>query len=242
VPYPCEPVDRSVMTPRYGEASMCFSATASFVSAGVVGVAGAAALPFVRDRRELPLALLGLGFAAHQLTEGVVWSQLEATGARTIRSPAVAVWLVFAWVLLPVWVPLAMSLVEPDRTRRRIMTAAAVLGGIVAAVLGLVSFTRSVPASVVSGHLSYIVPFTHTGPIVWAYVAATCGPPLLSTHPLLRAWGVALTVAMAATATLQARGFASLWCWFAALLTLVLTGFLASRRHRPVHGTRLQDL
>jgi hypothetical protein len=200
----------------------------------VVGAASAATLPLVRERRELPLALLGLGFAGHQLLEGVVWLQLDASGAATVRSPAVEAWLLFAWVLVPVWVPVALALVEPEGPRRRAMTVLAALGATVAVGLGAATLVWSVPATAVAGHLSYVVPFRPTQPVVIAYVVATCGAPLLSSHPWLRAWGVALTVAMAATATLQARGFASLWCWFAALLTVMVAAHLAAGRTRVV--------
>jgi hypothetical protein len=209
---------------------MCFSATASLASAGLVGAAGVATLPLVRERRQIPLALLGLGFAGHQLLEGLVWRQLDTTGSTTVRSPAVEAWLLFAWVLLPVWVPVALALVEPDGSRRRAMTVLAGLGTAVAAVLGAASFRWAVPATAVAGHLSYVVPFRPTQPVVIAYVVAACGAPLLSSHVWLRAWGVALTVAMAATAALQARGFASLWCWFAALLTVMIAAHLATDR------------
>jgi hypothetical protein len=215
---------------------MCFGATASYVGAGVVGAAGATTLTLVRDRRELPLALLGVGFAAHQLLEGVVWQQLDAAGATRLRSPAVELWLVFAWVLLPLWVPVAVGLVEPDRARQRLMRGLTALGAVVATTLSLVSYKASVQAVIVSGHLSYVVPDRRLAPpVVAAYVVVTCGPPLLSSHRTLRAWGVALSISMAATAVLQNRGFASVWCYFAALLTVMLIAHLAFRPTATPH-------
>ena len=132
---------------------MCFSATASFVSGGLLLATGAATVPFVRRPRELPLALLGLGFAGHQLVEGVIWGQVEAAAPHHVRTPAVGLWLLFAWVLLPVWVPAAVALVEPDPRRRRALTGLAAVGGTVSVVLGAVAVFAPVGASGFGGHL-----------------------------------------------------------------------------------------
>jgi hypothetical protein len=214
---------------------VCFSATASFASAGLVGAVGAATVPLVRRPREAPLALLGLAFAGHQFVEGVVWLQLTGSGRTTVRSPAVELWLLFAWALLPVLVPVAMAMVEPDPRRRPALVALGVGGVVVGVTLGAASFLGSVPARVVADHLSYVVP---TGPAKLAilpYLVVTCGPPLLSSHTSLRAWGVALTTAMGVTAVLQNAGFASLWCWFAAILSvMVLAHFARLRTGAPV--------
>jgi hypothetical protein len=215
---------------------VCFSATASYTSAALLGAAGVAVFPFVRERREVPLALLGVGFAAHQLLEGVIWTEATSTGNGPVRTPAVELWLLFAWSLLPVWVPLAVALVEPDRRRRLLMVAMAPVGVAVGLFLGVASFTARVAATAEAGHLVYSVPFSQGWIVVIPYVAVTCGSPLVAGAPYLRVWGVALATAMATTASLQARGFSSVWCFFAAILTIVLLGHFASRSMRHPAG------
>ena len=99
---------------------MCFSAEADFVSGAVIGAIGVATLSQVDKPRELPLAALPIAFALHQFTEGFVWQELDG-GATRATGPAVYVYLVFAWVLLPVLVPTAIMLLEPPgRARRRL--------------------------------------------------------------------------------------------------------------------------
>src|SRR5690606_8801407 len=137
---------------------MCFNATASFVAAGVVGTAGMATLPLIRRAREVPLALFGVAFGAHQLLEGVVWTQMTAADVMVLRTPVVALWLVFAWALLPFWVPLALLLVETDGRRRRLMAVLAGGGAVVGLVLGVASFVGRVHAWAIDSHLSYVVP------------------------------------------------------------------------------------
>jgi hypothetical protein len=214
---------------------VCFGATASFAAAGLVGATGAATLPLARGVREAPLALFGVAFAAHQSVEGFVWLELGRAGTTSLRSPAVAVWLVFAWAVLPLWVPVALALVEPDRRRRRLMAVLAGCGALVGLALGAASFIGSVHARVVASHLSYVVPSGPARLAILPYVIVTCAPPLLSSHRLLQAWGLALALSMGLTAWLQQAGFASIWCFFAAgLSALLLVHFARSRRDTPL--------
>ena len=50
---------------------MCFSAEADFVSGAVIGAIGIATLTKVDRPRELPLAVLPLAFALHQVARGL---------------------------------------------------------------------------------------------------------------------------------------------------------------------------
>jgi hypothetical protein len=212
---------------------VCFSATASFTSAAVLGVGGAATLASVRRGRDVPLALLGIGFAGHQLAEGVIWRQLAVSGSVRLPSPALGLWVLYSWILLPVWVPVALALVEPARGRRHAMAGLAGAGAAVGGAIVVLALRGSVVASARSGHISYILT---TSPGLWIgvpYVLVTCIPPLLSSHGFLRLWGLALVVSMGLTAVLATRQFESVWCFCAALLTLMLLGWFVARRRGP---------
>jgi hypothetical protein len=201
---------------------MCFSATASLASGLLVGGLGVATLPLVPERRQLPFAALPVLFGVHQLLEGVAWRQLDDTAAAAIRTPAVVAWLVIAWTLLPVWVPLSVSLFEPDRRRRRIMHGLAVLGAVVGAFLLYVSFHDQVTVMIEQHHLRYDFPL-HPGWMVSAtYVAATCLALVLSSHRFVVVFGLAMTVAMVVTTAMNAYAFSSVWCFFAAGLSVGL--------------------
>jgi len=76
---------------------VCFSAEADFVSGAVIGAIGIATLTQVERPREIPLAILPLAFALHQIAEGFVWRDLDA-GANHSTGVAVYLYLAFAWV------------------------------------------------------------------------------------------------------------------------------------------------
>lgn len=92
---------------------MCFSATASF-SAGVVLVGlGAFTLRAVLHPRELLLASIPLLFGIQQLIEGAVWLTFRYE-APLVNSVMTYLFSPFSHVLWPVYVPLAVLLIEPS--------------------------------------------------------------------------------------------------------------------------------
>lgn len=200
---------------------MCFSAEADFVSGAVIGAIGVATLTQVGKPRELPLAALPLAFALHQFTEGFVWRDLDA-GATHTTGPAVYGYLLFAWVLLPILVPLAIMLLEPPGHARRRIVGFVAIGAVTSAYLS---------ASLISGDV-----FAHSGghTVLYGgagryadaatvlYVIATCGAPLFSRHRNIVWFGVANLVAVSAIATVQAEGLTSIWCSWAAIVSVLI--------------------
>jgi hypothetical protein len=215
---------------------MCFSAAASFTSGAIVGGIGVATLPMVRSKREIPFAALPLLFGAHQLLEGVIWTQLDrAPVGASIRSPAVIVWLFIAWTLFPICVPVAVALFEPDPRRRRLMYGLAGLGAATGILLLVSSIALGSTVHVDQHHLRYNLTLNPTWVFALPYVAATCLPMLLSTHRFVITFGIVLTAAMGLTAAVSAWAFSSVWCFFAAILSagLFLHYFAARSDERP---------
>jgi hypothetical protein len=200
---------------------MCFSAEADFVSAAVIGAIGVATLSQVEKPREIPLAALPLAFALHQLAEGFVWQDLDA-GTIHATGPAVYVYLLFAWVLLPVFVPVAIMLLEPPGRARRRIAGFVAIGAVASAYLSV-----SLIAGNVSAHSGgHVVLYGGAGRYADAatalYIVATCGAPLLSRHRNVVWFGVGNLGAVAAVATVQAEGLTSIWCSWAAFVSVLI--------------------
>ena len=96
---------------------MCFSAEADLATGLVAGLAGVDALRHARQPGERALGALPVLFGVHQLTEVFVWWGLTDRVPWTVGDAAVWLYLSFAFVLLPVFVPLAVLAVEPDARR-----------------------------------------------------------------------------------------------------------------------------
>ena len=91
---------------------MCFSATASFAAGGLLLGVGSLTLRRARTPRERPFAAIPLLFAIQQFIEGVIWLTFsrEAPLLNTVMTHAYSF---FSHVLWPVYVPVAVLLIEP---------------------------------------------------------------------------------------------------------------------------------
>ena len=210
---------------------MCFSAEADFVSGALVSAVGVATLTKVEHPRELALGALPLAFGLHQIVEGFVWLGLDGHADESTSDLAAHVYVAFAWVLLPFLVPLAIRLVEPDRGRRRAMTPFVVLGGVVGLYLLSSMLEHGVSAHIVEHTIQYGGAGDLAVAATALYVVATCVPPLLSSHRGIVWFGALDLVAVGVIAWAQADGLTSLWClWAAVVSVLIYVQFVVWRR------------
>jgi hypothetical protein len=100
---------------------MCFSAAASFLTAGLTGTIGAVALAQTTERRQWPLATIPMLFALQQAAEGLLWLTLPVAPDSSPADLLVTLYLLFAEVFWPVYVPLAVLILEQDKKRRHLM-------------------------------------------------------------------------------------------------------------------------
>lgn len=199
---------------------MCFSPQGDLVGGVVVTAIGVDACRHLRGREtHLLLAALPLLLGAHQIIESLVWWGLEGDVPHSLGRIAMWAYLAIALVVVPVFVPFAIMRLEPTARRRWFIAPFALLGTVVAAVL-LVQMVQG-PVSVQRGsyHLAYSIGLHGGVPIVGLYVLATCGSLLLSGYKHIVVVGVANLVAVVVLARLTADGFASLWCFYAALVS-----------------------
>lgn len=214
---------------------MCFDATASFAGGIVVTGLAVTTVRLVRDRRELWFASLPLIFGIHQILEGIIWRQVDQSTELSVRSPAVEAWLFIAWFLLPIWLPLSVRAFEPDQRKRTWMTALAVLGAITGTFLYLSSMAYATDVIVNGHHLEYRLPFHPGWPMGIPYVTATCLPLLLSSRRFVNRFGVAMVLSMGVSVAIAAKEFSSVWCFFAALLSIsLLVHYLLERHTQPM--------
>ncbi len=207
---------------RATDLRMCFSATASFVAAGAIGVVGVATLRHVREPRALLFAAVPLLFAAHQATEGVVWLGLDQRIGSLAFQHVVFLFMLYAMGVLPLLMPAAVALMEPPGWRRRTILALTALGAGVCAwdVYGLIVF----PSQCFAEHhsVAYRNPMIGNFWISALYVVATCGALLLSSHRVVRWYGVINVVGLTIALIIKAYAFASVWCFYAAAMSVLI--------------------
>ena len=213
---------------------MCFSATANFAGSAILGSIGIATLAEVKHRREVLFAAIPLLFAVHQLIEGFVWLGLHHTLPERVTNEAGAAYVLYAQGLLPLLLPLSVFLIEPTGHRRRRMLGFVTLGGILALYLmwGLITY----PMQISERHHSIVNfnPVTNTDTVAVLYVIATCGALFFSGFIDLVALGAINLLGLLVVMIVMRYSFTSVWCAYAAVVSVVIYFHFRRSRSRPV--------
>ena len=200
---------------------MCFSATASFAAGTSLSIIGVATLRNTSHRTEIPFAMIPLLFGIQQLIEGVIWLTF-AHEAPMLRQTMTYAYSAFSPVLWPIYVPLAIGVLEVTRWRRKVLAGFEVAGLTVGLYLLYIIVTRPVVAQVVSRHIEYISPHFYIGIVMVLYVAATCVSGFFSSHRFVNLFGGLALASFAATYLFYAHALVSVWCFFAAILSVLM--------------------
>ncbi|MFC8448298.1 DUF6629 family protein [Kitasatospora sp. NPDC057223] len=211
---------------------MCWSAEADLAAGMVVSGVGLACLALVRRPGQLPLAALPLVLGVHQLVEAAVWLGVDGRLGPGPAQWARTVWAVIALPLLPALVPLGVwCAVRTSRGRAR-RAAFVVLGFAVAVPLAVAVAGRPVTAEAHAHALTYGIGVPYAPLLLAGYLLATVGSLLASGDRVLRLLGALVGAAAVAGALLWRLAFASAWCALAALVSVVVLGWVR-RDGRP---------
>jgi hypothetical protein len=174
--------------------------------------------------------MLPLLFGVQQLSEGVVWWSLDHSAA-TLNSASTLTYMLFSHVLWPVFVPFSFLCMETVRWRRRLMVMFVGIG-VVVALAGLHTvFAGSHTSRVSRDSIQYDLPPWY---VVALYLFATCIGALCSSRTLIKGMGAAALALALVTLWLYVSVFVSLWCFFCALLTVMIFASYLSKRSREV--------
>jgi hypothetical protein len=197
---------------------MCFSATASFVASTI----GVATLRHVREPRALLFASVPLLYAGHQFCEGLVWLAFHGKLGRVALDHAVLLFMLYALGILPTLMPAAVALMEPPGWRRIAVVGLTLAGAFVCAwnIAGLILFP--IHAFVEQSSIAYRNTMTSNMVVSVVYILATCGALLLSSHRVVRTYGVVNVIGLTIVHLIKGYAFASVWCFYAAILSVML--------------------
>jgi hypothetical protein len=212
---------------------MCFSPTASFVTAAITAAVGVVSLTRVNEPRELPLAATPLIFALQQTVEGLLWLDLPAAPQGPIAMSLAILFLFFAEMLWPVYASIAVFLIEPSERRRRLMLLCLAIGIAVSGDLLWRLVARPHGAVILDGHVVYVSEYSLAAGLALAYHMATGLPLMLSSHRTVVALGTIILLGSVMAYAFYEEAFVSVWCFFAAGASVViLYHFEQSRRQR----------
>jgi hypothetical protein len=199
---------------------MCISAEASFAVGVGVGLVGVATLQCTGAKTLPWLAAVPSLFAVQQGAEGVVWLYLNGGFHQTpVSLIAQYVYLTFALIWWPIYMPLAIALPEPEPWRRRWSFAAVVGGLCVSAFDTYYLLTTDLSPTVVGQSIQY----GHGAPIIrMTYGTVSLLPLFISSLPSLWILGTLSLLTFIISDVFFPLTFISVWCLLAAISSVVL--------------------
>jgi hypothetical protein len=213
---------------------MCFSAEASFTSGVVISAIGIATLRKARKPEQRLFAVIPLLFAFQQFAEGVLWTTLRSGGYEALQNVATHIFLVTALIIWPVMVPLSVWFMEESKKRKRILVGLMLAGGIVSLFYAFCLISYNVYPEIQSFHLVYVndFPGTPLGIGLGFYAAATIAPLFVSSVRRMRLFGILIATSCLITGVFYAEYLTSVWCFFAALISISIYWVLIESRSK----------
>ncbi|NHE58845.1 DUF6629 family protein [Cyclobacterium plantarum] len=207
---------------------MCFSAGASFGASILLGTIGIASIQKTKNLQSLPFASIPMFFALQQIMEGMLWIGLGEHVDSNWRFFPTLIFLGFSQVLWPIWVPLSILFLENNQTRRKVLSVLLLIGISVSCYFLYCMIAFDFSAEIRSGHIKYTLDF----PVFlekWSgafYFLPIVLSPFLAGRKEIRFLGIAVLISFLITMIFFSDYLISIWCFFAALLSILVFGIV----------------
>jgi hypothetical protein len=220
---------------------MCFSPTASFAAAVVLLPAGVVAVGKAHRTHPKYMAIgaLPIFFGLQQLLEGLLWlsrANVDSTGIE-IFSMA---YMLFVWLVWPVWAPLSAYFIEPDGSRRRLLGVLATAGAMLGAVQFLPYFAHSdwlepkfLPHAIIYSGTVLLDFVMHRDATNIAYLFVLLTPFFISSHPRMKAFGMLIAGVVVVTYSFFSFAYVSIFCFGAAVMSLYVVHLIHTETAAP---------
>lgn len=157
---------------------MCFSASASFGAGVILSAIGVLSLKKAKNSNQTAFAAIPLIFAVQQISEGFLWLALSDPYYFPLQQGMTFLFLFFAQVMWPIWVPAALLLLTEKEKRTLIQKALVLIGAVVSGYLAYCLSFYPVTAMDTGMHIMYQQDYPE-GPGLYAgflYIVATILP------------------------------------------------------------------
>lgn len=198
---------------------MCFSATVSFTAGTSLSLVGILSLSYAHSLKQRMLAAIPLFFGIQQIAEGIVWKGMQNNNDLLITYGAYT-FLFFAFFFWPVWVPLTMYTIEPNKKRRIVLAALTVLGLGLGMYLVQLAINNRMFVQMFDCHIMYGLAREQTYLVeTILYLIATVVPCFIVLNPWVNLMGAAIAASYLITYFFYTQVLVSVWCFFVAIIS-----------------------
>jgi hypothetical protein len=215
------------------EANMCFSAGASFTAAAVIAAAGVATTANVSKPSQRLFACIPFLFSIQQIAEGFLWLTLLNPDQVILQKINTYLFLIPADVLWPVLIPLSILLMEENVKKRRMIRIFLYAGILLSLYYSICMLLFSVHPVIMNCHIYYggSFPGKLMLPAFLLYITVTVAPLFISTVKRMYIFGIMMFVACVVSVIFYTKNVTSVWCFFAALLSVLIYWILIKKPH-----------
>lgn len=203
---------------------MCFSAEASFAGGVLISAIGYATVRKVHNRKQILFASIPLFFGLQQIAEGILWVALTYPEYFQLQEISTIVFISMAYVIWPLMIPLAVLLMEEDRKRKKELWVLLIIGIAVSIYYAVCMVMFTVEPQIMAYHIHYNTHFPEAlnFPVFLVYLIATIPPLFISSIKKTHLMGWLMLLSCLITIVFYKEFMTSVWCFFAALLSIIV--------------------
>jgi hypothetical protein len=216
---------------------MCFSAVASFGLGGALIISRAIqhqVKPFKLADPGFLLSLFPMIFGVQQIIEGVIWLSMDYAIWKEWKNPFLYAFIFIAQVIWPLAVPLAFLRFERNSQRKSILKVLTIIGVTTSTYLLFCIVFLPIDVYQLENHLVYELRFGNntllTNGIL--YFIPTVLPAFFSSNKKAYIFGSLVLLSFILSKLLFPTAFISVWCYFAAGISLAIYWLLSHEKKR----------
>lgn len=207
---------------------MCFSPEVSFTAAVALGITGIMTLKNTTSRSQFFLAAIPFLFAIQQFAEGLSWLHLSYNvGSPENFKITKQTFLFFAFLIWPIWIPLAFFMVEKIAWRRYVMLFLLIGGVVLTTLHTYYAMKIDTSAKIVNHSIQYNGAFPNH---LFLYTTIVVLPCLISSLKNIWIYSILVLISFLIAAYFYQTTFISVWCFFAAVMSLSIYKILKDNK------------
>ena len=203
---------------------MCFSAEASFAGGVIISAIGIASVSKVHKSSQVVFASIPLFFGIQQIVEGSLWLTIPLNDFGAMKEISTYIFLIMADVLWPTMIPLSVLMMEDNLKRKKILLVLLGMGITLSLYYAFCLFNFDVMPEIRGYHIHYNTTFPSylSMPAFIIYLIVTIPPLFISSIKRTHLLGVLMFLSCLVTAIFFTQYLTSVWCFFAALISVVI--------------------
>ena len=214
---------------------MCFSATASFSAAVVLATIGVVSVKKTTHKRQVLFACIPFMFGVQQFAEGLLWLTIPKQDYFVLQKIATCIYLFFAHVLWPLWVPIAIMLMDKINVRTFVQKTSVFIGISVSIFSAYCLINFDVTSTIDGHHINYILGYSAIMNNFWIflYALATIVPPFFSHIKRMWVLGITILISYLITQLFYENYTLSVWCFFSSIISIMIYYFINKIAKNP---------